>query len=61
VIFEGAQARVWVMQSEHEAAVRQVTLGRAHGTNYEVLQGLSAGERVITRGALFIDRAASGT
>jgi cobalt-zinc-cadmium efflux system membrane fusion protein len=61
VIFEGTQARVWVMQSAHEAAVRQVTLGREHAGSYEVLQGLSAGERVITRGALFIDRAASGT
>lgn len=60
VIFEGAQARVWVMQSEHDAAVRQLTLGREHDGKYEVLQGLSAGERVITHGALFIDRAASG-
>jgi cobalt-zinc-cadmium efflux system membrane fusion protein len=60
VIFEGAQARVWVMQSEHDAAVRQVTLGRARDGRYEVLQGLKAGERVITHGALFIDRAASG-
>jgi cobalt-zinc-cadmium efflux system membrane fusion protein len=60
VIFEGAQARAWVMQSDHDAAVRQLTLGRAHDGKYEVLRGLSAGERVITRGALFIDRAASG-
>jgi cobalt-zinc-cadmium efflux system membrane fusion protein len=60
VIFEGAQARVWVMQGSHDAAVRPVTLGRTHGGNYEVLQGLKAGDRVITRGALFIDRAASG-
>ena len=60
VIFEGAQARVWVMQSEHDAAVRQVTLGRAHDGKYEVIQGLKAGDRVITHGALFIDRAASG-
>jgi cobalt-zinc-cadmium efflux system membrane fusion protein len=60
VIFEGAQSRAWVMQDAHDAAVRQVTLGRAHGGKYEVLQGLKAGDRVITRGALFIDRAASG-
>jgi cobalt-zinc-cadmium efflux system membrane fusion protein len=60
VIFEGPQARVWVMQSGRDAVVRQVTLGRAHDGKYEVLQGVKAGERVITRGALFIDRAASG-
>jgi cobalt-zinc-cadmium efflux system membrane fusion protein len=60
VIFEGEQARVWVMQGSHDAAVRPVTLGRTHNGRYEVLQGLKAGDRVITRGALFIDRAASG-
>ena len=60
VIFEGSQARVWVMQGTNDAAVRQVSLGRAHRGNYEVLQGLKSGDRVVTRGALFIDRAASG-
>jgi cobalt-zinc-cadmium efflux system membrane fusion protein len=60
VIFEGALSRVWVMQGTHDAAVRQVTLGRTRNGNYEVLQGLRAGDRVVTRGALFIDRAASG-
>jgi cobalt-zinc-cadmium efflux system membrane fusion protein len=60
VIFEGSQARVWVMQGAHDAAVRRVTLGRAQRGNYEVLQGLKSGDRVVTRGALFIDRAASG-
>lgn len=60
VIFEGPQARVWVMQGTHDAAVRQVQLGRAFHGHYEVLQGLRSGDRVVTRGALFIDRAASG-
>ena len=60
VIFEGSQARVWVMQGARDASVRQVTLGRARRGKYEVLQGLKAGDRVVTRGALFIDRAASG-
>jgi cobalt-zinc-cadmium efflux system membrane fusion protein len=60
VIFEGEHSRVWVMQDGHDAAVREVSLGRTHAGKYEVLQGLKAGDRVITRGALFIDRAASG-
>jgi cobalt-zinc-cadmium efflux system membrane fusion protein len=60
VIFEGSQARVWVMQGSRDAAVRQVSLGRAQRGKYEVLQGLKSGDRVVTRGALFIDRAASG-
>jgi cobalt-zinc-cadmium efflux system membrane fusion protein len=60
VIFEGSQARAWVMRTDHDAAVRQLTLGRSLNGRYEVLQGLNPGDRVITHGALFIDRAASG-
>jgi len=60
VIFEGSQARAWVMKTDHDAALRHLTLGRALDGKYEVLQGLTVGDRVVTRGALFIDRAASG-
>jgi cobalt-zinc-cadmium efflux system membrane fusion protein len=61
VIFEGSHARVWVMQSDHDAGLRELSVGRSHAGKLEVLRGLSVGERVITRGALFIDRAASGS
>ncbi|WP_187277398.1 hypothetical protein [Methylobacterium sp. WL103] len=37
-----------------------VTLGLINGDNAQVVDGLAAGEEVVTRGALFIDRAASG-
>lgn len=60
VIYEGEQARVWVLQSAHEAALRQVQLGRTFDDRIEVLQGLAVGDRVVTRGALFIDRAGTG-
>jgi cobalt-zinc-cadmium efflux system membrane fusion protein len=60
VIYEGDRARVWVLASEHEVALRQIRLGREHEERLEVLQGLGVGERVVTSGALFIDRAASG-
>jgi cobalt-zinc-cadmium efflux system membrane fusion protein len=60
VIYEGDRARVWVMSSDHDVALRQIRLGRERGDRLEVLQGLGVGERVVTRGALFIDRAASG-
>jgi membrane fusion protein, heavy metal efflux system len=60
VIYEGDRARVWVLASEHEVALRQIRLGREHDERLEVLQGLGVGERVVTSGALFIDRAASG-
>jgi membrane fusion protein, heavy metal efflux system len=60
VVFDGSQARAWVMRDGHSAALRTLTLGRLNAGHYEVLSGLTEGERVITRGALFIDRAASG-
>jgi cobalt-zinc-cadmium efflux system membrane fusion protein len=60
VIYEGDRSRVWVMRTDHDVALRQIRLGREHDDRLEVLQGLGVGERVVTRGALFIDRAASG-
>ncbi len=39
---------------------RAVTLGLSGGGLVQVTDGLSLGERVVTRGSLFIDRAASG-
>lgn len=60
VIYEGEQARVWVMRSDRSVALRPVRLGRERDGRLEVLSGLNVGERVVTRGALFIDRAANG-
>lgn len=60
VIYQGTQARVWVLQDAHDAGLRIVQLGRTLDGNVEVLSGVHEGEEVITRGALFIDRAASG-
>ena len=58
VIYEGEKARIWVMRSEHDAGLRQIRIGRQRDGKLEVLEGLTAGQRVVTRGALFIDRAA---
>jgi cobalt-zinc-cadmium efflux system membrane fusion protein len=60
VLYEGGSVHVWVMVSDHDAALRQVHVGRERDGKLEVLDGLIAGQRVITRGALFIDRAAQG-
>ena len=58
VVREGENARVWVLQGTNELALRQIRTGRINNGMVEVLQGLRAGERVVTRGSLFIDRAA---
>lgn len=60
IVYEGASAHVWVARPDGAIEAREVTLGLVNGDNAQVVQGLAAGEEVVTRGALFIDRAASG-
>jgi cobalt-zinc-cadmium efflux system membrane fusion protein len=58
VVREGDQARVWVVAKNNTLTLRSIRTGRASDGMVEVLDGLKAGERVVTRGSLFIDRAA---
>ncbi len=58
VIFRGADAFAWVSTGEGRFAQRQLRLGIRDGDQLEVLEGLAQGDRVVTGGALFIDRAA---
>ena len=58
VVREGEAARVWVLGDNHELALRPIHVGRIHNGMVEVLAGLEPGEQVVTRGSLFIDRAA---
>lgn len=59
IIHEGDAARVWVARSDRAIELRDVKLGLANGKLVEVLNGLKPGERIITRGSLFIDRMVS--
>jgi cobalt-zinc-cadmium efflux system membrane fusion protein len=60
VIYEGAQARVWVAKPAQKKVVsRAVQLGTTENGLVEVRKGLSVGETVVTSGTLFIDRAAA--
>ena len=60
VVYEGDSAHVWVLQSADAIAIRPIRTGRASDGFVEVLEGLQPGERVVTRGSLFIDRSATG-
>ncbi len=60
IVYEGAAAHVWVARPDGSIVARAVKLGLINGENAQVVEGLSPGEEVVTRGALFIDRAASG-
>jgi membrane fusion protein, heavy metal efflux system len=58
IVYEGEQARVWVAGEGDTLALRQIRTGRTSDGMVEVLAGLSAGEKVVTSGTVFIDRAA---
>jgi len=58
VVREGDQAHVWVAAQNNTLTLRSIRTGRTNGGVIEVLDGLKAGERVVIRGSLFIDRAA---
>lgn len=57
IVYEGAQARVWVAGDGGRIGLREIRPGRSDGGMVEVLDGLKPGERVVTSGTLFIDRA----
>ncbi len=59
VIFEGEKATVWVLKDDNSVEGRRIKPGILNGNNLEVLDGLSAGERIVVKGALFVDRLAS--
>lgn len=60
VIYEADTARVWVAHPDGLLELRQIKTGMTQDGKVEVVSGLTAGERIITSGALFIDRAAKG-
>jgi len=58
IVYEGDTARVWVAGDEGTIAARSVRTGQIADGMVEILAGLSPGEKIVTSGALFIDRAA---
>lgn len=58
VIFRGAEAFVWVALPEGRFTLRRITPGIRAGDLIQAKDGVAAGERLVTGGALFIDRAA---
>jgi cobalt-zinc-cadmium efflux system membrane fusion protein len=61
LIYEGERVRLWVAHDDKTLELRQVTTGLTNGGLVEIKTNLKPGEKVVTKGSLFIDRAASGT
>lgn len=59
IIYEDDNARVWVTDDNKSLELREIKTGTSDGQLVQVLNGLKAGEKVVTKGSLFIDRAAS--
>ena len=61
LIYEGDQVRLWVAHEDKSIELRQIKTGLTNGNLVEVKGNLKPGEQIITKGSLFIDRAASGS
>ncbi len=60
IVYDGSNAHVFVARADGTLAVRAIRTGRVSGDMVEVTAGLTAGEKIVTSGALFIDRATEG-
>jgi cobalt-zinc-cadmium efflux system membrane fusion protein len=58
VIYEADTARVWVALPDRNIVSRQIKTGVASDGLVQVVAGLQPGEQIVTKGSLFIDRAA---
>jgi cobalt-zinc-cadmium efflux system membrane fusion protein len=62
LIYEGDQVRIWVAHDEDKTIeLRQIQTGMTNGNLVEVHGNLKPGERIVTKGSLFIDRAATAS
>jgi cobalt-zinc-cadmium efflux system membrane fusion protein len=61
LIYEGDQVRIWVAHEDKSIELRQIKPGLVNGDLVEVIGNLKPGEQIVTKGSLFIDRAASGS
>jgi cobalt-zinc-cadmium efflux system membrane fusion protein len=61
LIYEGDKVRVWVAHADHSIELRKIKTGLVNGDLVAVDGNLNTGEQIVTKGSLFIDRAASGS
>ncbi|MBI3704425.1 MAG: efflux RND transporter periplasmic adaptor subunit [Rhizobiales bacterium] len=61
VIYDGQTAHVWVAREDRSVEPRKIKTGLNNGPMVQVLDGLKLGEKVVTKGSLFVDRAAAAS
>jgi membrane fusion protein, heavy metal efflux system len=61
LIYEADRVRLWVVHDDKSIELRQIETGLINGDLVEVRSNLKPGEKIVTKGSLFIDRAATGS
>jgi hypothetical protein len=56
IVREGAQARVWGMQGDHQLAPRVVTTGLEQEGYAQIVSGVTPGEQVVIDGGLLLSK-----
>lgn len=59
IVYEGAAAHVWVVADDGLISFRSIRPGRSNDGLVEVLDGLKPGEKIVTKGGVFIDQVAA--
>jgi len=60
IIHDGDEAHCYVATGPRTLTARRLRIGRTEAGLTEVLAGLKPGERVVTRGAIFVDTLVEG-
>jgi cobalt-zinc-cadmium efflux system membrane fusion protein len=61
IVYEGESAHVWLAgATARTLEIRPIKFGRSRGGLVEALEGLHPGDKIVTSGAVFIDRAVNG-
>ena len=60
VIYEGDVARIWVVRDDKGIEFRRISVGLTDDKMVQVVDGLRIGERIITKGSMFITRPSAG-
>jgi cobalt-zinc-cadmium efflux system membrane fusion protein len=61
IIYDGNTARVWIARADQAVEMREIKIGLSNGQMVQVLDGLHLGEKIVSKGSLFVDRAATGS
>lgn len=61
IIYDGNNTRIWVARDDKAVEARTIKTGLSDGQLVQVTEGLRLGEKVVSRGSLFVDRAANGS